>query len=185
MALEEGGLMSGLERFVRGVEGLNAIVGKTVAWLTFGTVIVCFATVYTRYALNTNFTWLQEAYVWQHALAIVLGGAYTMMTGGFVRVDIFYGKMTPKGRAKVDIIGTVIFLFPFLLVLGWAFWRFFLNSYMADEGSQNPGGLPNWWLLKGALLVFIGLTFLQGCALIARSLLVFQGRDEFAGTSSH
>jgi TRAP-type mannitol/chloroaromatic compound transport system permease small subunit len=177
---------SPLETFVHGVETLNGIVGKTVAWLTFGTVLVCFATVYTRYALNTNFTWLQEAYVWQHALAIVLGGAYTMMTNGFVRVDILYGKMSPQNRAKVDIIGTIIFLFPFLLVLGWAFWRFFLNSYMADEGSQNPGGLPNWWLLKLALITFVALTFLQGCALIARSLLVLQGREEYASaTSTH
>jgi TRAP-type mannitol/chloroaromatic compound transport system permease small subunit len=175
---------SPLAAFVTGFERLNTIIGHVVSWLTFGTVIVCFATVYTRYALNTNFTWLQEAYVWQHALAIVLGGAYTMMIGGFVRVDILYGKMTPQGRAKVDIAGTVLFLFPFLAVLGWAFWRFFLNSYGADEGSQNPGGLPNWWLLKLALVTFAILTLLQGLALIARSVLVLQRHEEFASKAS-
>lgn len=177
--------MSGLIAFVRAVERLNDLVGRVVALLTLGTVVVCFATVYMRYALNTNFIWLQEAYVWQHALVIVLGGAYTMMVGGFVRVDIFYGRMTPRGRATVDIVGTIVFLMPFLAVLAWSFWRFFVNSYLADEGSPNEGGLPNWWLLQGALVVFVVLTFLQGCALIARSLLVLRGREEFAAKFSH
>jgi TRAP-type mannitol/chloroaromatic compound transport system permease small subunit len=177
--------MPALERFVGFVEGLNSVIGKAVAWLALGTVLVCFATVYLRYALNTNFTWLQEAYVWQHAAAIVVGAAYTMLTGGFVRVDIFYGRMSPRRRAMVDLWGTLLFLFPFLAVLGWAFWRFFLNSYLADEGSQNPGGLPNWWLLKSTLVIFVGLVFLQGLSAIARSLLVFAGHEQYAGTSSH
>jgi len=177
--------MPAIERFVRGVEALNGWVGRAVAWLSLGTVLVCFATVYLRYALNTNFTWLQEAYVWQHAVAIVLGGAYTMMTGGFVRVDIFYGKMSPRGRAWVDLVGTLVFLFPFMAVVGWAFGRHFWSAAVSGEGSPNPGGLPAWWLLKSTLVIFVGLTVLQGLAMIGRSLLVFGGRAEFAGTSSH
>jgi TRAP-type mannitol/chloroaromatic compound transport system permease small subunit len=169
-----------LETFVHGVDTLNGWIGKAIAWLALGTVIACFATVYSRYALNTNFTWLQELYVWQHAAAITLGAAYTMMIGGFVRVDIFYGKMTPRRRAWVDLIGTLVFLLPLLFVLWLAFNVFVGNSWRADEGSQNPGGLPNWWLLKGTLLVFVGLTLLQGLSHIARSLLVFSGREEFA-----
>jgi len=175
------GLLAG---FVRGVETINLWVGRIVALMALGTVVACFATVYLRYALNVNITWLQETYLWQHALVIVLGGAYTMMTGGFVRVDIFYGKMSPQNRAKVDLAGTLLLLLPFLYVLWGAFLTFFLNSYRVDEGSPNPGGLPNWWLLKLALLAFVVLTALQGLALAARSLLVLGGREEFAGRAT-
>lgn len=177
--------MQALERFVAGIEGLNTLLGKIFAWLALGTVLVCFATVYLRYALNTNFTWLQEAYIWQHAIVILMGAAYSMLTGNFVRVDIFYGKMTPRRRALVDLVGTIFFLFPFLAVIGWAFLRYFLSSYTSDEGSNNPGGLPNWWLLKTALIAFIVMIFLQGLAVIARSFLVFGGREDLAGTASH
>jgi TRAP-type mannitol/chloroaromatic compound transport system permease small subunit len=174
-----------LEGFVKGVDTLNKWVGMLVAWMTLGTVLACFATVYTRYALNTNFTWLQEIYIWQHALVIVLGAGYTMLTGGFVRVDIFYGKMSPQKRAIVDIAGTFLFLLPFLYVLWLAFVTFFLNSWRVDEGSPNPGGLENWWILKGALLVFVVLIFLQGLSLVARSILVLRGRDDLATVSTH
>lgn len=173
--------MLALERFVRGVDALNSAIGKAVSWLALVTVIVCFATVYTRYALNTNFTWLQETYVWSHAAAIVLGAAYTMLIGGFVRVDILYGKMGPRQRAKVDLIGTIVFLMPLMVVCAIVFWAFFMNSWRADEGSQNPGGLPNWWLLISTMLVFVVLCTLQGLAHVARSLLVLvHGREEYA-----
>lgn len=177
--------MGALERFVAAVEGLNTWIGKAVSWFALGTVLVCFATVYTRYALNTNFTWLQEMYVWQHAAAIVLGAAYTMLSGGFVRVDIFYGRMSPVKKAWVDLVGTIVFLLPFLAVIGWAFTRSWLAAYAADEGSQNPGGLPNWWILSGTLVAMTVLVFLQALAAMARSFLVFGGRHEFAGTASH
>lgn len=177
-------MMGVLAGIVRGVETLNLWVGRIVALMAVGTVIACFTTVYLRYALNMNLTWLQETYLWQHALVIVVGGAYTMMTGGFVRVDIFYGRMSPRGRARVDLAGTLLFLFPFLYVLWSAFSTFFLNSFRVNEGSPNPGGLPNWWILKLALLVFVGLTALQGLALVARSLLVLGGREEFASKAT-
>jgi TRAP-type mannitol/chloroaromatic compound transport system permease small subunit len=173
-----------LEGFVRAVEGLNKLVGVIVSWMAPGTVIVCFATVYTRYALNTNFTWLQDSYVWLHAAVIVLGAGYTMAIGGFVRVDILYSKWSPRCRAWADLIQTVIFLIPFMLVCLWAFWMMFTNSYRADEATPNPGGLQNYWILKFTLLVFAALVLLQGLAIIARSILVFRGREEFALTSS-
>jgi TRAP-type mannitol/chloroaromatic compound transport system permease small subunit len=65
------------------------------------------------------------------------------------------------------------------------FWAFFINSFNADEGSQNPGGLPNWWLLISTLLVFVGLSMLQGLSHIARSILVLvYGRNEYALVAS-
>jgi TRAP-type mannitol/chloroaromatic compound transport system permease small subunit len=169
-----------LSGVVRVADGVNEIVGRIVAWLALGTVLVCFATVYLRYAIGVNFIWLQELYVWQHALVIVLGAGYTMMTGGLIRVDIFYGQWSDATRARVDIAMTVLFLFPFLAIFGWFAWGFFLNSFRADEGSLNPGGLADLWLLKSSLLALTALCALQGLAIIARGVLVLRGEKGFA-----
>lgn len=172
--------MAGMVSLVRAVEALNTWVGRAASWLVFGTVLACFATVYLRYAFNTNYIWLQELYVWQHAAVILLGAGYTMLMGGFVRVDIFYGRMSARRRAWVDILGTLAFLTPFVIVLWQAFETMFTNAWRADEGSPNAGGLPNWWLLVATLLVFVVMVALQGAALLARSLLVLRGREEFS-----
>jgi TRAP-type mannitol/chloroaromatic compound transport system permease small subunit len=177
---------SPLAAFVHGVDRLNETVGRVVAWLTLGTVVVCFATVYLRYAVGVNFTWLQEIYVWQHATVILVGAGYTMLTGGFVRVDIFYANMTARRRAMVDLFGTVAFFMPFMGVVAYYCWRAFVMSYGMDEGSENPGGLPNLWLLKSALVAFCALVLLQGLALAARSILVLQGQEQYSPSpSSH
>jgi TRAP-type mannitol/chloroaromatic compound transport system permease small subunit len=175
-----------LEGFVRTTEAINRVVGTVVSWLALVTVLVCFATVYTRYALATNYTWLQDTYVWAHAAVIVLGAGYTMVIGGFVRVDILYSRWSPRKRALSDMIQTIVFLVPFMLVCLWAFWIMVSNSFRADEASPNPGGLTNYWLLKGTLLVFVALVFMQAAAMIARAILVLRGREEFApAASSH
>lgn len=161
-------------------DGANRAVGLVTALMTLGTVLACFASVYARYAIGVNFIWLQEIYVWQHAAVIMLGAGYTMMTGGFVRVDVFYATWSTRRRAVVDMVMTVAMLAPFLAIFAPFTWGFFLNSWNADEGSQNPGGLGDLWLLKGAMLGLCGLVALQGLAILARGALVLRGREEFA-----
>jgi TRAP-type mannitol/chloroaromatic compound transport system permease small subunit len=177
---------SGVDAALCGVvafgDGVNRAVGSVVALMTLGTVLACFASVYTRYALGVNFIWLQEIYVWQHAAVIMLGAGYTMMTGGFIRVDVFYANWSARRRAAVDIAMSALMLAPFLYVFTFTSWRFFLNSWLTDEGSQNPGGLGDLWLLKGALLGLCALVGLQGLVLVARSVLVLRGRETFAAS---
>lgn len=182
-------LDSALIGTVQVADGVNRAVGIVTAWLTLGTVIACFATVYTRYALGVNFIWLQEIYIWQHAAVILLGAGYTMMTGGFVRVDVFYATWSERRRAIADMAMTVLVLGPFLWLFSTVSWRFFAASFRMDEGSMNPGGLPNLWILKGALVAFCVLIALQGLAILARGTLVLRGRTDWAlahgGNAAH
>src|SRR5882757_4298411 len=77
----------------RRLDRVSEWTGRIVAWLTLATVLICFATVYLRYALNIGLIWLQELYIWSHMAAIMLGAGYVLLRGGFVRVDIFYVRM--------------------------------------------------------------------------------------------
>ena len=88
--------MGAMELYVRAVDRINSAIGNVVAWMTLGTVLVCFGTVYFRYALDSGFIWMQEAYIWQHAIVIFLGAGYTLLHNGHVRVDIFYAQMPAR-----------------------------------------------------------------------------------------
>lgn len=169
-----------MERFIIVVDGLNGRIGALASIMTFGTAFVCFATVFLRYALNTSYTWLVEAYIWQHMLVILLGAGYTFKNGGFVRVDLFYARMGLRGRAVVDLLGQFLFLIPFMAAAAWYSWTFVGQSWAIWERSPQADGLPGIYLLKSALLVCYLLLTLQGFALAARSWLVLRGRDAFA-----
>jgi TRAP-type mannitol/chloroaromatic compound transport system permease small subunit len=154
--------------------------GYLVAWAALATVILCFATVYLRYVVGTGQVWLQESYIWTHVAVIVLGAGYTMMTGGFVRVDVFYSRWSTRKRALSDLAMTLLLLVPFLIVFGTAVWTFWTSSYASDEGSLNPGGMGNLWLLKATLLGFVLLIGLQGLAFVLRGLMVLAGYERHA-----
>jgi TRAP-type mannitol/chloroaromatic compound transport system permease small subunit len=169
-----------LQAFVRAAERINEIVGRGVAWLTLGTVVVCFAVVVLRYVFSIGYVWLQEVYVWEHAAVFMLGAGYTFVHCGHVRVDIVYARLSLRRRAWVDLLGTAIFLFPWLGIVVWHGSSFFALSWRLFEPSAQAGGLPGLFLLKTVIVVFCALVGLQGLALAARSLLVLAGREDFA-----
>lgn len=167
--------MNAVRDFVRAVDAINDWVGRTVAWLTLGCVITCFAVVVLRYGLDIGFPWLQEFYVWQHAIVFMAGAGYTMLHRGHVNVDVLYGRMSARGQAWLDIFGTLVFLFPWLTVVAITSAPFVISSWSIREASSTADGMPAVFLLKSLLWVFCALLFLQGLALIARRGLFLAG----------
>jgi TRAP-type mannitol/chloroaromatic compound transport system permease small subunit len=165
-----------LERTATRLDAFTAGVGRVIAYLGVATVLICFTTVYLRYALGIGFVWLQESYIWTHAAAIMFGSSYAMLQGGFVRVDMFYNRMGARAKAWVDLLGTIAFLGPFLVMMGVSGWTFFLASWRMSERSAYESGLPAIYLLKGTMLMFVILVGLQGLAIICRSALTLLGR---------
>jgi TRAP-type mannitol/chloroaromatic compound transport system permease small subunit len=183
----DGGLSGQEPAWVRAAAGAVGVIdaicrwsGYIVAWAALGTVLLCFATVYLRYVMGDGMIWLQESYIWTHVAVIVLGAGYTMMSGGFVRVDVFYANWSDRRRSKSDMIMTLLLLAPFLFVFGAGVWTFWTASWASDEASLNPGGMGNYWILKATLLGFILLVGLQAAAFVLRGLLVLAGHPQFA-----
>ncbi len=172
--------MRSLELFVHGVDAMNEWVGRTIAWFTLGTVLVCFTVVVLRYVFATGIIWLQEAYVWLHAMAFMIGAGYTFKHGVHVRVDIFYGQLSGRRKAWIDILGTIIFLGPFLFVVAFFSYQFIVSSWAIRETSSQPGGIEQLYLLKTVIWVFVFVVGLQGLALMARRTLYLLGREDFA-----
>ena len=162
--------------FVRAVDALNDRIGRAAAWLTLGCVLTCFAVVLLRYAFGLGYPWMQELYVWQHAVVFMAGAGYTFLLGGHVNVDVLYGRLDARRRAWIDILGTLFLLFPWLGVLMLTSTHFVLSSWSIREASGTANGMPGVFLLKSLLWVFCALVFAQGLALIARRGLFLAGR---------
>ncbi len=104
------------------------------------------------------------------SLVFLLGAAYALKTGAHVRVDIFYNRISPTGKAWVNIAGTVVFLIPFCLLMISTSWPVVVDSWIRLEGSPDPGGLPRYPLLTVVPLAFI-LLMIQGLASAAREAI--------------
>jgi len=149
---------------------VNEAVGSFVSWLTLVTVLICFATVYLRYAFGIGLIWLQEAYMWTHAAAILLGSGFAFLSGSFISVDLYSKKMSSKACSWVTLFGSLVFFLPFLWFMGSTSLNFFLSSYQMNERSAYEDGLPATYLLKGMFLIFVALLAMQWMAQVLDAL---------------
>ncbi|MDH5388385.1 MAG: TRAP transporter small permease subunit [Gammaproteobacteria bacterium] len=146
--------------------------GRAVSWLTLFMVIITFAVVVLRYALNEGWIALQESISYMHAAVFLIGAAYTLQQDAHVRVDIFYSRFGEQARAWVNLCGALFMLMPFMFFIGWMSWEYVIDSWDVLEGSREAGGLPGVFLLKSLMLVMAGLLMLQAGAQVLRALTV-------------
>ncbi len=163
------------------IDRLNTRIGRAAAWLVLAIVLVQFALVVARYAFDLGSIWLTEAVVYGHAGLIMLAAAWTLSAGGHVRVDVFYAQASPRTRAIVDLLGSLLLLLPFMLTLLWLSVPYAARSWAVLERSQELSGLPLVFVLKTLIPLFALLMALQGIAQAIRAASALKQQDARAG----
>lgn len=178
-------MLGALRGFAAFVDGMNARIGSGLSVLVWFVAIVCAIVVVLRYGFLISFTWMQELYVWIHAVVFLAGASYAMLLNAHVRVDILYNKWPLRTRSVFEIIGAIVFTLPWLIVLAWLTWPFINDSWKILEGSSQPNGMPGVYLLRTMLILFSALMTLQCLAVIARGILVLAGDKAAALTAPY
>lgn len=111
-------------------------------------IVDVFFNVVARYLFKYGNVGLQELEWHFFAIIFLLGMNYALKEDAHVRVDIFYAKFSPRKKALVNMIGTVIFIVPFALLVSNLSLGFVEEAYSSNEGSADPGGLPYRWVIK-------------------------------------
>lgn len=163
-----------MNRIADTIDSLTSYIGRSVAWLALVVVLLQFLLVVARYLFGLGSIWITESVIYAHAALFLLASAWTLQTGGHVRVDIFYAHASPRWRAVVDLVGGLVLLIPFSLVLLWLSWPFAARSWAILERSQESSGLPLVYLLKTLLPVFAVLMAMQGIAQVIRSIVALR-----------
>ena len=157
------------------LDGLTEVVGRTIAWLVLVMMLVQFAIVVMRYALGIHSIVMQETVMYLHAAVFLLGAAWTLRHDGHVRVDLFYRKLSARGRARIDLAGTLLLLMPVALFIAVTSVDYVRSSWAILERSPDAG-LPAVFLLKSLILVMVALLLVQGLAQLIRQWLILRGR---------
>jgi TRAP-type mannitol/chloroaromatic compound transport system permease small subunit len=174
--------MSLLKRIANAIDLFNDWIGRSLAWLTLGMVLVTFVVVLMRYVFGLGSTILQESVVYMHAIVFMVVAGYALVYNGHVRCDIFYGAASARTKAIIDLIGTFLFLIPMCILIIWVTWPYAKASWAVLEGSpEGRMGIPAVFLLKSLILVFAGLLALQAVSLVVQSALFLAGATPSRG----
>ena len=158
----------------RAIDALNEQIGKLTYWLVLAAVLISCGNALVRYAFNrSSNSWLEiQWYLFSFVFLFCAG--YTLLHNQHVRIDVISSHLSARGRAWIDILGTIFFLLPMAIAIMWLSWPVFLDAYRSNEVSTNAGGLLVW---PGRLMLPVGFFFLvlQGLSELIKRIAFLLG----------
>ncbi|WP_404364956.1 TRAP transporter small permease subunit [Marinobacter sp.] len=166
--------------FTRIVDWICDKSGLFVAFWTINAVVFYFFGVVMRYIFNMPTIWVHEASFMLLGMQYMLAGAFAMLHGAHVRVDVMYNLLPARGRVGLDIF-TSMFFFIFALILLVTSWTFFQDSYAMDERTVETWGIQ-LWPAKGMMVLGSVLLLLAGISKLLKDIVLFVrlGRERSA-----
>jgi len=136
------------------------IMGKVISVLLLLMVLNVSFDVMMRYLFHNSSVGMQEMEWHLFAVIFLFGISIALKDEGHVRVDFLYERFHPRKKAVVNIFGTLFFLMPLALLILFGSMEYVQDAYVTHEISEDPGGLPYRWLIKGMIpLAFSFLVF--------------------------
>lgn len=139
------------------IDWLNERVGKGAFWLILIMAVISAGNASYRFVFNDSSNGMLEIQWYLFAAVFLLCSPYTLQKNEHVRIDVLSGKLSPRGLAVIDIIGTLFFLLPMVVLVLYLSVPLVAESYKINEYSANAGGLIRWPV---KILLPIGFTLL-------------------------
>ena len=167
--------MSFLLRLSRAIDALNERVGHLVYWLVLAAVVVSAANASVRYAFDMSSNAWLELQWYLFSAVFLLAAGYTLLHNEHVRIDVIVSRLSPRGRAWVDLLGGHFFLLPMAIIIMVLSWPIVVESFGRNEYSSDAGGLLRWPVKILIPIGFLLLT-LQGVSEIIKRIGFLRGQ---------
>ena len=163
-----------LVAYVKTVERINYRVGRFAMYLLFAMMAVMLYSSATK-ILHIPAIWTLEMAQFLLVAYYLLGAPYSLQLGSNVRMDLLYGRWSPRTRAMWDIF-TVFCLIFYLGVMLYGSVE--STIYAFEIGERNPTAWrPVMWPLKLTITIAFLLMVLQAFAHLIRDWATLRGID--------
>jgi TRAP-type mannitol/chloroaromatic compound transport system permease small subunit len=116
--------------------------------------------------------WGFEATTFLYGIHFMLGLAYTEVTNGHVKVDIFISRARPRTQSILVILANLIIFLPvFSCMTIWA-WKFAIVSTFQRE-LNSTSWAPAIWPIKLIMALAFSLLLIQGISTMSKAFASF------------
>jgi TRAP-type mannitol/chloroaromatic compound transport system permease small subunit len=174
--------MRALLKLADAIDWLNEQVGRLMYVFAMIMILIGVYNATVRYlgsfiGRNLSSNAYLEAQWYLFGAMFMLGAAYTLKHNAHVRVDIMYGRLSAKGQAWIELLGTVLFLLPFSIMVLYLSLPWVEFSWKLHEVSPNPGGLARY-PIKTVIPIAFTLLILQGISQLIKAVAVLRGQRD-------
>ena len=167
--------MNPLLRLSRAIDSLNQRIGRSALWLVLIAVLISSANAVMRKLFNLSSNAFLEVQWYLFSAIFLICAGYTLLRNEHVRIDVISNRVSPRGRAVIDIIGTLFFLLPMTLIIVKLSWPLFIDAFTSNEQSSDAGGLARW-PVKLLIPAGFALLALQGISELIKRVAFLAGQ---------
>jgi C4-dicarboxylate transporter DctQ subunit len=158
-----------IEKLLRLVRALVAVIGVLSGVLLVASVALNFANVVGRYFFNASIPRAEEAMLFLMVGCVFLGNGVVAWSGRQIRMDVVVRMLPPKVREALDLFSELVFLITAvtIVIFAWPVIRDLAEFDQRSQAADFPLAIPQ-------AMVPIGLSIMA--FLVAVRLLVPQRR---------
>ncbi len=158
----------------RAIDRLNETAGHAARWLILACILISAGNAIARYGFSFSSNGLLEIQWYLYATVFLGAAGYTLKHDAHVRIDLVFGRLTPRAQAWIDLLGHLFLLLPVSAIMLWFGWTAFLESYRIGEISPDAGGLARW-PIKFVVPAAFALLILQGASETIKKIAQLRG----------
>lgn len=158
--------------YVRYVNAVNRVVGRFAMYMIFAMIgLLLFSSISKTFFLPT--IWTLEMAQFSMAAYYLLGGAYSMQLDAHVRMDLLYGRWSPKGKAFADSMTAFCLVFYLVMLL---YGGFSSTEYALHYGEESYSSWAPYMAPIKIIMTFgVVLMLLQAIAIFFTDLATVRG----------
>ncbi|MEM1911490.1 MAG: TRAP transporter small permease subunit [Sulfolobales archaeon] len=154
------------------VSRFNTVIAHIVKYATLALTVTVVYGVLARYFFGRADARAFFFSVWLYGTLFVLGGAYTLLEGGHVSVDVVFNKLPRRVRYVLELVALAIIAVGSALLV-WVGVPIAWRSFLIWEVDSSLGIIfapPIWWY-KWVAVIGSALILVQATALLVKAIL--------------
>lgn len=159
-----------MRKILRVIDSISEWTAKTISWFCVALVLVLVYDVVMRYVFGGATVWAYETAVMLGATIYIMGWAFVHRLREHIRVDIFYVHLSPRKQVIIDIVGTLLFLLPLLVVMIDTSIFYMVRAWKIGEVLAETFWYPPAGPFRTMVVVGLSLFALQMVAQFIRDL---------------
>ncbi|MEE9399915.1 MAG: TRAP transporter small permease subunit [Dehalococcoidales bacterium] len=159
-----------MRKVLKTIDNISDWTGRTFRWGLVALVIIVSYEVIARFVFNAPTKWSYETDMMLSGTVYAFAWAYAFLHKSHVRIDIFYGRLSPRGRAITDVIGTLVAFFPLIILFTYICVINAWKSWQMGEVATLSYWYPILWPYRTAVTLGFILLLLQGSAQFYRNV---------------
>ena len=144
------------------MKSIYTFLGAMAGVAAWGVALLTIVAVIARYVFNSPTMWGYSTVIMMGAAMYFFGFAYVHKLNEHIRVDIFYSRLSERGKALLDVVCAIFLFFPLIGALTYGAFYMVIESWVTLEVNTESAWLPLTGPIRSICAIGLVLFLLQG-----------------------